>query len=461
MPKPGPAGGQPRLAGGLEDAGGHGVLVVLDEEADRQLPGGRQVERLQRRADVGRAVAEVGDRDGVGAGLPVRPGEPGRQRDAAADDGVGADRAGLLPLQVHRAAAAVAPAAVQPADLGQGAQQRRRGRRRRAPSARSMPLGATWCERLGEELVVAAVRAVDRVGAGQRERRADGAALLADARVRRAVDQPGRGELEHVLLERPDQHQLAEHRGEQLGVGGVPVVLGRRRAPPRGRPGPSRRCSVMARLLRRMLIVAACHGLDPFQRTSGRDTSACISMSSSVWIQCTSERGPCGTARTAPASTTSGSPCPTWTRPARSSSTCWAASTCTPSGPFVHEDSDWMAEHLNVHPRTVMRRTASSAAATRRSSRSSSYDAAGPGPVAAAQQRHRRPSRRALRRRPRRRRRPPARRTASGCSASRRRAGAHEGQRWVYFLAPGGCSSSWSATRTARPSFRDPRGVCA
>ena len=36
--------------------------------------------------------------------------------------------------------------------------------------------------------------------------------------------------------------------------------------------------------------------------------------------------------------------------PARSSSTCWAASTCTRSGPFVHDDSDWMAEHLNVHP---------------------------------------------------------------------------------------------------------------
>ena len=25
-------------------------------------------------------------------------------------------------------------------------------------------------------------------------------------------------------------------------------------------------------------------------------------------------------------------------------------------GPFVHEDTDWMAEHLGVHPRTVMRR---------------------------------------------------------------------------------------------------------
>ena len=26
-----------------------------------------------------------------------------------------------------------------------------------------------------------------------------------------------------------------------------------------------------------------------------------------------------------------------------------------PLGPFVDEDSDWMLEHLNVHPRTVMR----------------------------------------------------------------------------------------------------------
>ena len=25
-------------------------------------------------------------------------------------------------------------------------------------------------------------------------------------------------------------------------------------------------------------------------------------------------------------------------------------------GPFVHDDSDWMAERMNVHPRTVMRR---------------------------------------------------------------------------------------------------------
>ncbi len=25
-------------------------------------------------------------------------------------------------------------------------------------------------------------------------------------------------------------------------------------------------------------------------------------------------------------------------------------------GPYVHEDSDWMLEHLNVHPRTVMRK---------------------------------------------------------------------------------------------------------
>ena len=41
-------------------------------------------------------------------------------------------------------------------------------------------------------------------------------------------------------------------------------------------------------------------------------------------------------------------------------------------GPFRDDDGDWMSEHLNVHPRAVMRRTASSAAAARRSSRCSS-----------------------------------------------------------------------------------------
>ena len=40
--------GQPRFPGRLGDVGRDGVAVVLDEEADRQVPGGGEVERLQR-----------------------------------------------------------------------------------------------------------------------------------------------------------------------------------------------------------------------------------------------------------------------------------------------------------------------------------------------------------------------------------------------------------------------------
>ncbi len=97
-----------RLGGHLADVRGHRVLVVLDEEAHRERPGGGQVERLQDGTDVRRPVAEVGDRHGVGAGVAVRPGEPGGLRNAAADDGVGPHGAGLAPLKVHRAATAPA-----------------------------------------------------------------------------------------------------------------------------------------------------------------------------------------------------------------------------------------------------------------------------------------------------------------------------------------------------------------
>src|SRR5690606_14984633 len=115
-------------------------------------------------------------------------------RHAAADDGVRADRAGLVPLQVHRAAPAVAEAAVQAADLGQRTQQH--GAHLVGELTRRVdPLRLHVREYLGEELVVAAVRAVDRVLTGQGQDRADRPALLADAGVRRAVDQAGGGEL--------------------------------------------------------------------------------------------------------------------------------------------------------------------------------------------------------------------------------------------------------------------------
>ena len=59
-----------------------------------------------------------------------------------------------------------------------------------------------------------------------------GAALLSDARVGGTVDQGFAGELEHRLLERPDEVELCQHRAEQGGVGRFPVGGGGRELDP-------------------------------------------------------------------------------------------------------------------------------------------------------------------------------------------------------------------------------------
>ncbi len=219
------ASGQPGLGGDLAHVRRHGVLVVLDEEADRQVPGAGQVEGLERRADVRGPVPEVGDRHVVGPGVTVRPCRAGRERHAAADDGVRADRAGLEPLQVHRAAPTVGEPPVQPADLGQCPQQR--GPDLVGDGLRRVdPLGREVRQDLGEELVVSSMGAVDRVATGQSDHRSDRAPLLADAGVRGTVDEPGGSQVQDVLLEASDQHQLAQHRREQCGICRVPVRVG-------------------------------------------------------------------------------------------------------------------------------------------------------------------------------------------------------------------------------------------
>ena len=233
MPNPGPRPDSRASPVASSHRRRHRVVVVLDEEADRQLPRRREVEGLQRGSDVDRAVAEVGDRDGVGARMPVCPGVARGQRHTAADDRVGADRAGLVPLQVHRAAAAAAEPAGQPADLGQRAQQHGADVVGQIV-ARVDALGCDVVERLGQELVVPAVGSVDRIRTRQRQHRADRAGLLPDAGVRRAVDEALACQLEHVLLEGADQRQVAEHVGQQLGGRGVPVLGRRRDLDPRG-----------------------------------------------------------------------------------------------------------------------------------------------------------------------------------------------------------------------------------
>ena len=237
-----PADREPRVGRDLVGAGRHRVEVVLDEEADRQLPGGGEVHRLEDRADLAGAVAEVVDRDVASVpAVLLRPGVAGGHRGAAADDRVGAERAGLEPLQVHRAAAPAAVALGEPEDLGERALQHGLDLGGHA-AAGSMRAAGDVGERLGQELVVPAVRAVDAVGRAQADDRADGAALLPDAGVRGAVHERLAGEFEHRLLERADEVQLREHGAEQRGVGGFPVGGGGRELDPRRHPCPNAAC---------------------------------------------------------------------------------------------------------------------------------------------------------------------------------------------------------------------------
>src|SRR5581483_4975631 len=64
---------EPRFTSGFVDSSRHGVAVVLDEEAQWQLPRRREVERFERRSDVRRTVTEVGDGDRIRSCLLVRP----------------------------------------------------------------------------------------------------------------------------------------------------------------------------------------------------------------------------------------------------------------------------------------------------------------------------------------------------------------------------------------------------
>jgi hypothetical protein len=158
-------------------AGGDGVTIVLDEETQWQAPGGGQVHRLQNRPDVDRAIAEVADRDGIRAGLLVGEGGTRRQRHAAADDRVGAERSRLVPPQMHGAAAPAAKAFRKPHDLGERAAKKRHDGpvevRTHGQSARR-----DIVQGLCQKLVVSAMRTVDLVVRPQRQDGSNGTAFL-------------------------------------------------------------------------------------------------------------------------------------------------------------------------------------------------------------------------------------------------------------------------------------------
>ncbi|MCY1418066.1 hypothetical protein D3C76_689650 [compost metagenome] len=228
------ARGESWFGGGFLDRGRYRVTVVLDEEAQRQLPGGREVHGFQHRTDVYRAVAEVAHRHGIGAGMPVGPGGACSQRHAATDDGVGAEHTGLLPAQVHGAATAAAEAVSQAENLGQRALQQvldLAAQRRQGIDAGRIQVA----EGLGQELMVPAMGAIDLVSRDQRHDGAGGAAFLADAGMRRTVDQTFRGQLQHAFLEGADQVHVCQQRAEHGRVGVFPVLFGGAQLHPRCR----------------------------------------------------------------------------------------------------------------------------------------------------------------------------------------------------------------------------------
>ena len=94
-------------------------------------------------------------------------------------------------------------------------------------------------KRLGQELVVAAVRPVDLVAGAQGQHRTDGAAFLTHGRVRGAVHQAFGGQVQHSLFKGADPVQLGEHGAQQGGVRLLPILCLDRQLPP-GRLGLKR-----------------------------------------------------------------------------------------------------------------------------------------------------------------------------------------------------------------------------
>src|SRR5699024_9433713 len=93
-------GCQSGMTGDISNMGGYRVEVVLYKKADREIPGGCQIERFQGGSNVGGSVAEISDgrvhvenvfRSGCHLSVvSLCPGISGGQRHASTNDGVGA-----------------------------------------------------------------------------------------------------------------------------------------------------------------------------------------------------------------------------------------------------------------------------------------------------------------------------------------------------------------------------------
>ena len=173
---------------GARDRGAHAVLVVLDDEHDRQLPQRRHVEGLHHLALVGGAVTVIGQRYRIVTAVVVGKAEAGADRHAGADDAVAAVEVLRAREHVHRAALALGVAALAPGELGHH------------------PLGV---HAAGQHVAVVAVGGHHRVDLFEVGLHAHHHGLLADVEVAEAGDLALAVELARLLLETADQQHVA------------------------------------------------------------------------------------------------------------------------------------------------------------------------------------------------------------------------------------------------------------
>ena len=212
---------------------GDAIEVVLDEEDDGQVIERGHVQGFVGRAVLHRAVAEECDGEVAAATQLLGQRVAHRLRRIAADDGVGAEHAGLVPTHVHRSAAPAAVAGREAHDLGHRAVHDLLHLLRPVVLARVVVLRGRVVQELGEKLVMGAVGGIDLVGVRERGHGADRAAFLSDARVRRPVHAARLEELQDTLLEAADEQELLKQIGQDLRVLAPPVVLAGGEAVPR------------------------------------------------------------------------------------------------------------------------------------------------------------------------------------------------------------------------------------
>ncbi len=146
-----------------------------------------------------RAFAEEADRDLAGAQALGRKRRAGGDAGAAADDGVGAQVAGVGIGDVHGAAFTLAIAGFFAKQLGEHAVDRRAFR---------------------EAMAVAAMRAGDVVVGTERLADADGDGFLTYIEVSEAGHQGAGVEIVDLFFEQPDHQHPAVHAEQAFGAGG-------------------------------------------------------------------------------------------------------------------------------------------------------------------------------------------------------------------------------------------------